>query len=98
VSEFDRGAFTATVTNLATDIVVLASNYNGVAIGTITNGGVYSYSATGYCTNASGYWTDANGTYPITGRPLDCSDFNLINTTNAVCPMWQCFSLVGKIQ
>jgi len=65
----------------------------------VTNGQVCTYSATGTC-----YWyigntnsvADANGNGP--SGPWDCNDFTVINKTNAVCPMWQCYSLVGKIQ
>jgi len=75
----------------------------GVAVGTVTNGGVYSYTASGFCTynTASGLQSDPNGVDFTSGTPVDCSSSpfnNYLDKTNSVCPMWQCFSLVGRIQ
>lgn len=84
------------VTFNGSNVTVMATNYAGVAVGTVTNGGVYTYSATGTCFHTisplSG--SDASGNQ-TNGMAWACSD---INVTNTICPMWQCYSLVGKIQ
>ncbi len=78
---------------------VLANADCGVAVGTVTNGQVCTSTASGYCMyNNTGHETDPNGRDSSSGNLVDCSDFGVINETNAVCPMWQCFSLVGRIQ
>ncbi len=70
----------------------------GVAVGTVTNGGVYSYMASGYCVyDAFLQKADANGRDSVSGSPVDCS-FAYLDMTNSVCPSLQCFSLVGKVQ
>jgi hypothetical protein len=100
------GSYTVTVNNVTNMAVPATSGENlevggpgnGVSFGTVTNGGVYPYTATGYCADAFEDFEDANGINLATGHLLDCSDFSLINITNAVCPARQCFSLVGKIQ
>ena len=69
----------------------------GVAIGTVTNGGVYTYSASGLCQwdiNCSACFAEANGNL-TNGAPANCTS---INMTNSICPAAKCFSLVGKIQ
>jgi hypothetical protein len=107
IGQFENysGSYTASVSGLVTNRLVPAYvpdlNSNGVsigiAVGTVTNGGTYSYSASGWCTNnALGFLTDPDGRDP-SNNLVDCS-FSYLNKTNAVCPAAQCFSLVGKIQ
>jgi hypothetical protein len=100
------GSYTVTVNNVTTNVPATSGENlenggtgNGVSFGSVTNGGIYPYSATGYCAYAD--WsilTDPNGVEFSTTNLVDCSNFNFINITNAVCPARQCFSLVGKIQ
>jgi alpha-tubulin suppressor-like RCC1 family protein len=98
------GSYTVTVNNVTNTAVPATSGENiengwpgnGVSFGTVTNGGIYRYTATGWCTNAADFASDPNGN-GTNGTPLQCSIYDL-NITNSVCPMWQCFSLVGKIQ
>jgi hypothetical protein len=105
----DSGSFTVSVSGLVTNQAVPACvpwdntylNNNavsvGVAVGIVTNGGVYNYTASGFCTyDIEGDMTDPNGNL-TNGAPADCS-FIRLNITNAVCPTTKCFSLVGKIQ
>ena len=76
---------------------VMGANSDGVAIGAVTNGGVYFYSASGFCQyDSQGHVADPEGNDPNTNQ-VSCSFANL-NITNAVCPAAKCFSLVGKIQ
>jgi alpha-tubulin suppressor-like RCC1 family protein len=90
------GQYNVTFGSLATNVPANAST--GVAVGSVTNGGTYSFSANGYCTwSHLGFNTDPDGR-DQSNHFVDCSDFNNINITNAVCPAWRCFSLVGKIQ
>ena len=73
----------------------------GVAVGTVSIGNTYTFTASGTCS-----WTDPQSC-PFSDCNVDpdgnhsgtwnCSDTG-INITNTVCPMWKCFSLVGKIQ
>jgi alpha-tubulin suppressor-like RCC1 family protein len=98
----DAGSFTVTINGVTTNVVALdPTGYGiGVAVGTVTNGGVYPYTASGTCLYVGtepGTASDPNGN-DTNGVPRDCSDFSIINITNAVCPAAQCFSLVGKIQ
>jgi hypothetical protein len=77
------------------NIVVMGANYSGVPVGTVTNGGTYSYTATGFCQrDVYGDLADPNGNAPSGGQ-IGCSS---IDVTNAICPACRCFSLVGKIQ
>jgi hypothetical protein len=70
---------------------------NGVIFGTVTNGGNYAYSASGFCVyDSNGDSADPDGKDP-SHQQVDCSLINL-NITNAICPARACFSLVGKIQ
>jgi hypothetical protein len=90
------GQYNVTFGSLATNVPANASS--GVAAGSVTNGGVYSFSASGFCTfDSNGHSADPSGN-PPSGPPANCFDFNVINITNAVCPAAKCFSLVGKIQ
>jgi alpha-tubulin suppressor-like RCC1 family protein len=90
----NSGSYTVSFDGLSTNVNVLANNANGVAVGAITNGGVYSYSASGFCSHDPQLpATDANGN-PTNGT-VSCSS---INITNAICPAATCFSLVGKVQ
>ena len=101
------GSYTVTVNNVTNMAVPATSGANiengwpgnGVSFGTVTNGGIYPYTAIGYCQyQAYSIVTDANGTNTYTGSLVDCSNLNFINITDAVCPARQCFSLIGKIQ
>ncbi|HUK81779.1 MAG TPA: hypothetical protein VLZ12_04020 [Verrucomicrobiae bacterium] len=75
--------------------IVMGANSSGVAISTVTNSGVYFYSASGFCARDIGNnMTDPDGRDPSSNQ-VACSS---INITNSICPMWRCFSLVGKIQ
>lgn len=90
------GSYTVTITGLVTNVSIPGDAAWGVPVGTVTNGGVYSFSASGLCgwdNQCATCWADANGP---TSTAVTRSSF--INSTNAICPMWQCFSLVGKIQ
>jgi len=92
----NAGSFTAItiVPLITTNVTVWATNGNGVAVGTVTNGDTYTFTATGMCScnpgdfNCTGW--DANG-----GDPQTCSYYDM---SAAVCPLAKCFSLVGKIQ
>jgi hypothetical protein len=95
------GSYTATINGVTTNVPAhdIYGYGIGVAVGTVTIGNVYTYSASGYCTNTvAGVLTDPDGRDSITSNLVNCSNLAVINKTNAVCPMWQCFSLVGKIQ
>jgi len=103
------GMYTATVNGVTNPVPVTSVQFlenggpgNGVSFGTVTNGGVYPYSATGYCAyNGAVYQADPNGIDPNTHQYVGCDpspENNYFNKTNSVCPSWQCFSLVGKIQ
>ncbi len=93
------GSYNATFNS--SNVTVLATNYAGIAVGPVTNGGVYSYSASGACLIKFAdpdTATDPNGNATNTGMAWDCSEISVINIMNAPCPTAQCFSLVGKIQ
>jgi uncharacterized repeat protein (TIGR03803 family) len=100
------GSYTATVYGVASNVVVDATNNLGVAIGTVSNGVMYSYSASGLCTWATtcnssptnpDCTTDANGNH-TNGVPADCVAASWTpQACSAPCPALQCFSLVGKI-
>ena len=93
----NSGSFTVTVNAVTTNVPASdPTGYGiGIAVGMVTNGGVYSFTASGFCFhNGSLPKTDADGNL-TNGLPSDCSS---INITNAVCPIAKCFSLVGEIQ
>jgi alpha-tubulin suppressor-like RCC1 family protein len=91
----NSGSYTVSFDGLSTNVNVLANNANGVAVGIVTNGGVYSYSASGFCArNNANQLSDPDGLDPNSNQ-VACSS---INITNTVCPTAKCFSLVGKIQ
>ena len=90
------GQYNVTFGGLPTNVPANADC--GIPVGPVTVGNVYTYTASGYCADPNLDFVDANGINLATGHLMDCSDFSLINITNAVCPMWQCFSLVGRIQ
>jgi hypothetical protein len=100
------GSFTATVNSVTTNVP--AYDYTGygigIAVGTVTQGSNYTYSASGLCTynTTFNYQTDANGADTTSSNLVDCSFpsslNNYFNKTNSVCPWLHCFSLVGKIQ
>jgi hypothetical protein len=78
-----------------TNILVMGANYSGVPVGAVTNGGTYSYSASGFCQYDSfPHLADADGKDP-SHQYVGCSSINVMNT---ICPVWRCFSLVGRIQ
>ncbi len=83
---------------ICSNVPVLATNYQGIAVGTVTVGNVYTFSASGSCAyDSQGDRANPSGINPVTTSQVDCSFANL-NITNAVCPSAKCFSLVGKIQ
>jgi hypothetical protein len=85
----NAGSFTATVDGFGA-VTVMGTNGAGVAVGIVTKGSNYTFSASGLCDRGGGNATDADGN-PAGG----CTS---INITNSVCPAAKCFSLVGKIQ
>ena len=93
------GSYTAVVNGIQFTVPGNNNNGSGTFAGMVTNGQVCTYSANGQCL---WYQYDTNTVADANGRGpnglWDCNDFGNINKTNAVCPMWQCFSLVGKIQ
>ena len=97
------GSYTVTVNGVTTNVPAYANELGigltpGVAVGTVTIGNVYTFSASGCCQyNVFGQLADPNGKDPSSNQ-VDCSFANNINMTNAPCPTAQCFSLVGKIQ
>jgi len=93
------GSYTALVNGVQFAVPGNNNNASGTFVGPVTNGQVCTYSATGTCYWSRGDLTtasDPNGNG--TNGTWNCFDFNIVNKTNTVCPMWQCFSLVGKIQ
>jgi alpha-tubulin suppressor-like RCC1 family protein len=103
----NAGSFTVSLTGSGmtnSPVAVLATNYQGIAVGVVTAGNTYTFSASGVCT-----WNtvncpfgdcnaDANGTDGTNGA-WNCSDPLVnVNKTNTVCPTAQCLSLVGRIQ
>jgi len=96
--DYASGSYTATVVNLTNNVVVWATNYAGVAIGAVTVGNVYTYTASGYCVYDYNHdQANPDGDDSISNNPVGCSAL-LLNVTNSVCPSLKCFSLVGKIQ
>jgi hypothetical protein len=92
---YPGGSYSATVNG--SNVTVMATNYVGVAVATVTIGNVYTFSASGYCVyDFFDDQSDANGMDSITGNPATCSYPS--NVTNTICPFDKCFSLVGKIQ
>jgi alpha-tubulin suppressor-like RCC1 family protein len=90
------GSYSATVNG--SNVTVYGTNSLGVSVGAVTVGNVYTYSATGLCVYTFvDNLADANGMDSISGSNVACS-FGTINMTNSICPLDQCFSLVGKIQ
>jgi alpha-tubulin suppressor-like RCC1 family protein len=91
----NSGAYTATVVNVATNVIVMGTNGQGAVAGVVTNGGVYQYTATGYCQwDPAQTNVDANGDIQNSTTPVGCSGF----AGSPTCPKTQCFSLVGRIQ
>ena len=67
--------YTVTVDGLATNVIVMGSNGEGVAVGIVTKGSNYAYSASGYCSWDPAYGpVDANGNFS-NGTSADCSGF-----------------------
>jgi hypothetical protein len=86
-------SFTVTIGSITTNVPGNAAW--GVAVGTVTNGGVYTYSASGFCARDEvPHLSNPDGNDPNTNL-VGCSS---INATSAICPTLKCFSLVGKIQ
>ena len=91
---FDDNDGSYNVTFNGSNVTVLATNYAGVAVGTVIKGSNYTFSASGLCFHDPQLpATDANGNL-TNGVSADCSS---INITNTICPAAKCFSLVGKI-
>ncbi len=94
------GSYTATVNGVTTNVPAHdGSGYGtGIAVGTVTQGSNYAYSASGLCTyDANLDKANADGRDSVSSNLVTCS-FLYLNKTNSVCPWLQCFSLVGKIQ
>lgn len=94
------GSYTATVNGVTTNVPAYdATRYGiGIAVGTVTVGNVYTYTASGYCVyDSQNHQATPDGRNSVSNNLVDCS-FSLLNITNSVCPTLQCFSLVGKIQ
>jgi hypothetical protein len=90
------GSYNATVNG--SNVTVYGTNSLGVALGTVTNGGAYSYTASGLCVYDSAHnLADPDGRDSGSSNQVDCS-FSYLNVTNSICPSLQCFSLVGKVQ
>jgi len=90
----NSGSYTATVNGLATNVTVMATNGQGVVVGTVTKGSNYTYSASGYCNNGPGFpFVDANGIIS-NGTTTICENL----AGEGLCPTGVCFSLVGRIQ
>ncbi|MGA2138024.1 MAG: hypothetical protein ABSH14_04100 [Verrucomicrobiia bacterium] len=92
----NSGAYTVTVYSVGMTNVVVESTYStGIIVGTVTNGGTYTYAATGLCIRSiPGDSSDANG-YGTNGVPVGCDDRD---RCGFICPTAPCYSLVGKIQ
>jgi len=88
------GSYSATVND--SNVAVYATNYLGVAVGTVTVGNVYTFSASGYCVyDYGGNLVDPDGRDSGTSNQVDCS-FSYLNVTNSVCPSERCFTLVAR--
>jgi alpha-tubulin suppressor-like RCC1 family protein len=92
-------SFSVTIDNGLGTTNVPGNAENGVAIGTVSNGVTYTYSATGLCYHCAPGGvpdcpTDPNGK-KTNGILWDCSSRS---PCTLVCPECQCFSLVGKIK
>ncbi len=92
ITDFDgySGSYTVTVNNVTNMAVPATSGEylenggtgNGVSFGTVTNGGIYPYTATGYCAYANvNIHTDPNGIDTISRTNVDCSNLAYINPT-----------------
>ncbi|MGO9528021.1 MAG: RCC1 domain-containing protein [Verrucomicrobiia bacterium] len=97
------GSYTTTILGsnsavICSNVTVLATNSQGIAVGTVTIGNVYTFNASGYCVYDYNHdQADANGKDSVSSNLVGCS-FSFLNVTNSVCPSDRCFSLVGKIQ
>jgi hypothetical protein len=90
------GSYSARVNG--SNATVYATNYLGVAVGTVTIDNVYTFSASGLCVyDYFGHQANPDGNDSVSNNPVACSSL-LLNVTNSVCPSLKCFSLVGKIQ
>lgn len=95
--DYASGSYTASVVSLTNNVTVWATNSTGVAVGTVTVGNVYTFTASGQCVyDAELDRCDANGKDISTSNFVACATY--MNVTNSICPTLQCFSLVGKIQ
>jgi alpha-tubulin suppressor-like RCC1 family protein len=92
----NSGAYTVTVTGVVSGATVPATYEAGVIAGIVSNGVMYSYSASGICTNCTseGCGDNASGVNNATGEPSVCPS----DMSNFICPALQCYSLVGKIE
>jgi hypothetical protein len=99
-ASYVSGSYNVTFGSLVTNVPANADC--GIAVGTVTVGNVYMYTASGYCVyDERGYLADANGVDFATSNQVGCvpTPFNsYFNQTNSVCPALKCFSLVGRIQ
>jgi alpha-tubulin suppressor-like RCC1 family protein len=101
------GSYSATILGsnsavICSNVPVLATNYQGIAVGSVTIGNVYTFTASGDCVYDTGlnYEVNPSGIDPRTSDHVDCSTSSVyyVNMTNSICPSLQCYSLVGKIQ
>jgi alpha-tubulin suppressor-like RCC1 family protein len=90
-------AYTATVYGVVSGAIVPADLETGVAVGTVSNGVIYFYTASGICSNCSSSNCAENpsGINTTTGLPVDCSSYP---SNNFICADGRCLSLVGKIE
>jgi uncharacterized repeat protein (TIGR03803 family) len=104
-SDNTNGSYIVTITGLTNNVTVWASNSLGVAVGTVSNGFTYSYSASGYCLRGGdcipgGYatcYTDADGNDQTTHALVGCANGGAVNACHTPCPSGICYSLVGDI-
>jgi alpha-tubulin suppressor-like RCC1 family protein len=98
MSNDGSGSFAASVDGFG-QFTVMGNNASGTFVGMVTNGQVCSFSATGTCYYVRSDPTTAANPNGVGPNGLwNCSNSNVVNNAYTVCPMWQCFSLVGKIQ
>jgi hypothetical protein len=91
----NSGSYTVTVASVANNIAVPASAANGIAVGIVSNGVSYTFSASGTCSwdrTCTNCVADADGNH---NGAVNCSS---VITPAFICPAARCYSLVGKIQ
>jgi alpha-tubulin suppressor-like RCC1 family protein len=88
--------FTVTITNVVSGLFVPATSESGVLAGSVSNGVIYYYVASGIASNCNsgGCAENASGVSTITEEPVGCPPY----MSEFICPSLQCYSLVGKIE